>query len=664
MSFQEAKYMRNFVNRHLQIDFHTSGDIDGIGELFDAAAFTESLKAAKVQSVNIFSKCHHSWCYFPSEVCEVHPHLKINLTRAMVDAAHAAGAKAVLYVTVGWSEGDAMRHPEWIAKNKDGSDSESQPYHYSADAFKPYYQWKNLCINSGYEDYVVAFVEELCEKFPDADGFFLDICFRYVCHCEKCRADMRKLGMDPDDDAQAKRFSDSRWSDFAERVKKVIFRTNPDATVFFNGSSDMDKPEWHHVNTHMELEDLPTAWGGYDKMPIRAKYFSRITPFYLGMTGKFHKAWGEFGGYKTPEALKYEIASMMTYGAGCCIGDQLHPSGKISKTAIHNIAHAYEYAEKIDDFCYNEEDTSRLGVMISFDPEVDEGVAKVLLERQVDFKIALPEDDFSNFDVLILPDCIHPDEACAEKLRAYAASGKILILTGSSALSADGKTYLSDLPVESLGKSTFQNDYLLVSPEYCDDAVPQDEVLCYDSCYRYRATGGAILASVREPYFNRTYRRFCSHLTVPYRLDNASYIGCLRSGNIILFAHEIFRMYRNNGAQFHRDFFINVLHSVYRNPVLEVNLLSSGRTRLTKQPKKNRYVLHLLYASPQTRGDVYVLEDFPALENIGVTVRLPEKIRSIRDETDNEILPFEYADGKLKFSVPRIRMHKIITLTY
>ena len=126
----------------------------------------------------------------------------------------------------------------------------------------------------------------------------------------------------------------------------------------------------------------PDSLGGYDKMPIRAKYFSRITPFYLGMTGKFHKAWGEFGGYKTPEALKYEIASMMTYGAGCCIGDQLHPSGKISKTAIHNIAHAYEYAEKIDDFCYNEEDTSRLGVMISFDPEVDEGVAKVLLERQ------------------------------------------------------------------------------------------------------------------------------------------------------------------------------------------------------------------------------------------------------------------------------------------
>lgn len=34
-----------------------------------------------------------------------------------------------------------------------------------------------------------------------------------------------------------------------------------------------------------------------------------------GMSGKFHTAWGEFGGFKHPDALKYEAASMSSFGA-------------------------------------------------------------------------------------------------------------------------------------------------------------------------------------------------------------------------------------------------------------------------------------------------------------------------------------------------------------
>jgi len=42
------------------------------------------------------------------------------------------------------------------------------------------------------------------------------------------------------------------------------------------------------------------------------------------MTGKFHTMWGEFGGYKHPNALSYECSLMLAYCAGCSIGDQLH----------------------------------------------------------------------------------------------------------------------------------------------------------------------------------------------------------------------------------------------------------------------------------------------------------------------------------------------------
>jgi len=34
-----------------------------------------------------------------------------------------------------------------------------------------------------------------------------------------------------------------------------------------------------------------------------------------GMSGKFHTVWGEFDGFKYTDALKYEAASMISFGA-------------------------------------------------------------------------------------------------------------------------------------------------------------------------------------------------------------------------------------------------------------------------------------------------------------------------------------------------------------
>jgi hypothetical protein len=50
--------------------------------------------------------------------------------------------------------------------------------------------------------------------------------------------------------------------------------------------------------SHLELESLPTGGWGYDHFPISAKYCQNLPYDFLGMTGKFHTTWGEFGGFK------------------------------------------------------------------------------------------------------------------------------------------------------------------------------------------------------------------------------------------------------------------------------------------------------------------------------------------------------------------------------
>ena len=106
--------------RQVHLDFHTSPDIEGIGSRFSKENFQEALKKGKVDSITVFAKCHHSLCYYPTDIGIRHPHLDFDLTGAMVDAAHEIGVRAPIYITAGWSEADAINYPEWRAISKDG----------------------------------------------------------------------------------------------------------------------------------------------------------------------------------------------------------------------------------------------------------------------------------------------------------------------------------------------------------------------------------------------------------------------------------------------------------------------------------------------------------------------------------------------------------------
>ena len=51
--------------------------------------------------------------------------------------------------------------------------------------------------------------------------------------------------------------------------------------------------------------------GGYDKLPLQSKFFLNAGYQITAMSGKFHTEWGEFGGFKHPDALKYEASAMI-----------------------------------------------------------------------------------------------------------------------------------------------------------------------------------------------------------------------------------------------------------------------------------------------------------------------------------------------------------------
>lgn len=656
--------MHKLSPRQVHLDFHTSPLIPGIGSNYSREDFQKALKDGHLSSITVFAKCHHGVCYYPTKVGTMHPGLDFDLLGEMIDAAHEVGVRAPVYITAGWSAHDAEQHPEWWVRKKGGETASPHvDLNAAPDDPRPECNWIHLCLNDGsYCQHIYDITREICDRYEHLDGLFYDICFiGEVCYCDECVAGMKAMGLDPENEADAKAYYIRKRQDFMTKCGEIMREKHPDATIFFNsGGADPYRPEYHAYETHYEMEDLPTVWGGYDKMPCNAKFFSKTGKGYLGMTGKFHMGWGEFGGFKPGFALKFEVASMMAYGACCSIGDQLHPDGKFDPETYRNIGEAYSYVEKIEDYCLDGESCTKLGVYLSGNSTSDEGMVKMLLETQNDFEIVY-QDDYTPFDTVIFPDCVKLSDASAEKLQAFIARGGKVLFTGES-LVKDG-VFQIDPGAAYAGSHGFNFDYITVGDKVAEGMVTSP-MYCYTPGAKIDVTDGEVLATATMPYFNRTYGAYCSHKNTPYDRNNGGHPAMVRKGNVIYISHNICRLYKEYGSVYYKSYFINALNLLYTDKIMEAGMTSAGRATLIKQPGQKLYSLNLMYGSPIRRDKVEVIEDLPVIRDIPVTLRVPETVTKVFQPVSGKELPFEQKDGAVKVTVPELQCHELVVFCY
>ena len=680
--------MFTLPTRQIHLDFHTTEHMPGVGTRFSKANFQEALRVGHVNSVTIFARCHHGWCYYPTQVGTQHPTLDFDLTGAMMEACHEIGVKAPVYLTNGWFAQEAVHHPDWIARNRDGTPlSMNLDIHAKPSDVRPGCSWLEACPGTGYADYQYALIDEICQRYPRVDGFFLDINTFSTCFCNACTARMRVEGVDPADDTQADAFAQRTWMRFLETAWARVKAHHPDASVFFNHCANPYTPERFPYQTHFELEDMPTVWEGYDRIPFRTKFFAKSGKDLVGQTGKFHKVWGEFGTYKNPNALLYECATMSAFGAKVNVGDQLHPQGEMNLDSYRLIGKVFSYIESIEPWCYGGRSTSRLGLVLSGDKAADLGASKMLLEHQIDFDIVTDREPLSTYDVIILPDAVTLDGAKAARFNSFVEQGGSLLMTGRSGLDPTGSRFAIDCGGRWEGPSPYDDDFLQIEPACLGalnaslrqrgvvrEEIPGQPFLFYEAAGRASAVDGEVLATVLDPYFNRRYDRYCGHLNTPYRPDDLAqsraevpsapnesvHAGALQKGRVIWLAHPVCRLYNQHGTQLHRDWFVAVLKRLYKAPVLSIDTPSAARVNFMRQDAENRYVLHVTYASPIQRGEVRVIEDMVPLRDVPVCIRVPETIRRVTLAPQGDILPFTQVDGEVRIRIPEVLCHQIV----
>jgi hypothetical protein len=674
--------------RQVHLDFHTSPDIPDVGSQFDPDAFAETLQAARVNSISCFARCHHGMMYYDSKI---HPHLvhpglsDRTLLKRQMEACHSHGIRMPVYTTVQWDDHTAKHHPEWLCVGEKGE--EVNWYNLYDPGF-----YRFLCVNSPYRDFLKAHVTDIFDVLGPVDGLFFDILFLTDCSCHYCRAGMEAAGLDPVKKEHRMQFAQETLDEFMSDMSAHVRLFSQDCSIFYNSShiGPVIRPRLQ-AHSHLELESLPSGGWGYMHFPCTVRYARTLGLDCLGMTGKFHTSWGDFHSFKNKEALEFECFHMLTLNAKCMVGDQMEPGGMLSKPVYELIGSVYKQVEEKEPWCEQAEAVVDIGLLT---PEEFGGVGhaephsavmgatQMLMEAGHQFDVIDSRSDFSACRLLILPDNIPVSDDLRDKLDRFTAGGGSLIATFQSGMDESHTCFRLDLGVSLMENQTldihgvpvagreFERDAyadFLLPGESIGSGLPLTEHVMYRKGMEVEAMPGSeVLAEAVQPFFNRTYKQFCSHRQAPSS-GLRGYDGIVQAGRRIYFAHPIFNQYRQNAPKWCKTMMLNAINRLLPEPALRHDGPSTLITTVNNQPGHERNVVHLLHYVPVRKSvSIDVIEDVIPLYNVRVSLRADlcraegGAVPIVRLAPEMTEIPSGWDGGRLAFTVPVVMGHQMV----
>jgi hypothetical protein len=649
--------------RHIHLDFHTSPAVTGVGENFNAEEFARVLKEAAVNSITIFAKCHHGMSYYPTKVGVRHPNLKGDLVGGMIEACHRQGIRVPVYISTMYDQHVWREHADWRVYDEEG-----RPVGLRGPAAPLKPELGRVCINTPYLEYVLEQADEVLRLY-EADGLFYDN-FYYPgsgCLGPSCMAEREKLGLDSARQEAREKHANLVMERAIGRFAATVRGRKPKAGIFTNGPFRLRQPPDFlraiaRNYTHIEVESLPGGSWGYSHFQMASRYLRNFGLEAQGMTGAFHRSWGDFGTVRNQAALDYECFSMLAQATKCAVGDHLHPDGRLNPRTYERIGETYRSVAQKEPWCEGAKAVTEIGALLhDAGPganDSDVGVTGMLTQQRHQFDIVDIKSDFSRYKLLILADSQRLDAALRDKLVAYLSGGGALLLSHESGLDASAPAFaLPDMGLEYEGPWKHESQYL--EPlEGIRDGVPDMVHEMYETGSAVKAQPGAtVLARVWEGYFDRDYRRFQVAQT-PFARPSG-YIAAAQRGKVIYFAVPIFRAYARHGYPVYRQLVANCIRRLIPNPLVKAQLPSTAQVTMTRQ--RERHIVHVLHYIPERRSpDLDIVEDVIPLANVVLEARLRGRPSRVYLAPQQQDLRFDYREGYARVVVPAVNGHQMV----
>jgi Hypothetical glycosyl hydrolase 6/Beta-galactosidase trimerisation domain len=653
--------------RKVHLDFHNSQHIPAIGEQFDPDEFGDRLLEGHVDSIVVFAKDMHGYFYYPSDYGPVHPGLRFDLLGRQVEACRRRGINVSAYYCVTWDNFLAERHPEWLVWKRDRT------------TYLPKFDetpgWTALCLsNQDFVQLVLDHSRELLERYQ-LDGIWYDMPLPIggECFCRNCLTVLRERDIDPFDTIAQRRHKQKLLVDFMRRAYEQTQAIRPGCEVDQNNQTRLGLGERALYMSNIDIEALPTAFWGYMYFPTNVRYARTFGTSVCGQTGRFHRAWADFGGLKHPNQLRSELPWIVANGAQCCIGDQMPPSGRLDPAVYQTIGRAYAEIERLEPFLNGAAPVTEAAIVVAGSPLDDVGRAgenslgagvygltKLLMELHIQFDIVEPDADLARYRLLVLPDELPVDERLAAGLRSYVAGGGAVIAS-HNALRVQGSDtpWAEELGIAYCGESPFAPAYLKLGPAL-RDGLPDYEYALYDGAAQWQAARpDVVLAQIGEPLFQRGPAHYTSHAQTPF--DHLTeYAALIAHGRVAAAAFPLGASYYRHGYWIYREVFERLIQMVLPERLIETSAPISSEVAVTHQAASDshpmRWMVHVINFSPNRRSPEHCeyLENPIPLHDVRISLYADEILTRAYLATDGQSLPLRSVAGGWDVTLPQV----------
>ena len=373
---------------------------------------------------------------------------------------------------------------------------------------------------------------------------------------------------------------------------------------------------------------------------------------WLGMTGRFQRMWGDFGGLKPQAALEFECFRTQAHGGVNSVGDQLPPRGKLDRAAYRLIGKVYEQVEAAEPFYKGSQPLFDMGILLASHPSVpaessslsEEGAVLMLEEAHYHPAVLDDASSLSPYKAVLLPDTTVVTSALYDKLKIYYEGGGNLVLSFRSGFDETGMWRLDFLPLRFHGLLEMHPTYWRCTNAFWPEASESDRVF-YEAGLNVSSDAAETVIERVLPYFQRSDEHFMSHFQAPPVRDAAPYPAALLGERFAYFADPVFRAYRTYGATFYRDVLERVLTRLVGLPFVGAGL---ARTILSLPRRRgDDLILTLLHYVPLRKaleGDVLEEAMSFAGERLRFAERLTEAVRTVR-QYQGDGLPGGLSEG-------------------
>ncbi len=597
--------LRHYPKYSLFFDNHTQRACPDVGAEFDAEEFVGRIADCGVDFATFHARCNQGFAYYDTRIGTRHPSLKGDLFGQIVQACKKRDIAISAYLNAGISNEEALQHPNWATLDRSGRIQRDPPL--TPDV-------RTMCYNSPYRDHLLAMIREVAENYP-VDGFFLDCLFSSECVCPICIGLMREQGVDFNDPAALKKFSQESPARLARDIAAVIQGRIPDALINFNGSGRTRETE---AGTYAELECLPSNPGwGYGFLPVMARLFSSRFPDrpLLNMTARFYD-WGDFGGLRPQAGLEYDLFYGLAFGLRPNIGCHFHPRGTCNHAMFDRVKAVYDTIRPFESWHEDAQPAADIGILfpkslddIGSAPEL-RGCVAMLTELRHSFTIVTEEEDWGGCRLLILPDTVTLDETLTRRLGDYLEAGGAILATGKSGLCPAGDRFAleSRWGVRFVGESPFDPAYFQAAASF-SRGLPNMPIALYEKGIQVVAEAGTeVGATLVAPYYNKHWDGTHAFYYCPPDRETNDPLVTVRE-RVAHITHPLFTAYHANIASLElRQLISNIVDRLLPDPLLRVGNAPSFMKALVTT-RSGQMIIHLLAYVPELRGRVQIVED-------------------------------------------------------